>query len=139
MDERVTTEFSYAAGDGFQYERFISADDVQQFAEVVGDLNPIHLDTEFAEKSFFKKRIVHGAFLVGLLSKVLGMDFPGQGTVYISQNSTFKRPVYVDTTVKVEVKVTQVLAEERRLVLDTNILNSEGKVCLTGSATIWLP
>jgi 3-hydroxybutyryl-CoA dehydratase len=135
----MATEFLYNPGDEYKFERYISAEDVKRFAEVVGDLNPIHLDAEFAEKSFFKKRIVHGAFLAGLISKVLGMDFPGQGTVYISQNSIFKRPVYVDTTVSVEVKITEVLAEKRRLVLDTNILNSEGKVCLAGSATIWLP
>ena len=132
-------EFSFQEGDQFKWERFISAEDVKRFAEVVGDLNPIHLDAEFAEKSFFKKRIVHGAFLGGLISKVLGMDFPGQGTVYISQNSVFKRPVYVDTTVTVEVKVTQVIAEKRRLVLETNVLNDKGEICLTGSAAIWLP
>ena len=135
----MSTDFSFQEGDGFRWERHISADDVQRFAEIVGDLNPIHLDAEFAAKSFFKKRIVHGAFITGLISKVLGMDFPGQGTVYISQNSVFKRPVYVDTTVSVEVKVTQVIAEKRRLVLDTNILNSNGEVCLAGSATVWLP
>ena len=132
-------EFSYQEGDGFSFERFISADDVRQFAEIVGDLNPIHLDAEFAEKSFFKKRIVHGAFLAGLISKVLGMDFPGQGTVYISQNSVFKRPVYVDTKVSMEIKVTQVIPEKRRLVLDTTIRNGDGEVCLAGSATVWLP
>ena len=132
-------DFSYKPGDGFSFERFISAEDVKQFAGIVGDLNPVHLDAEFAERSFFKKRIVHGAFLAGLISKVLGMDFPGQGTIYISQNSVFKRPVLVDTTVKVEVKVTEVVAEKRRLVLDTNVLNEEGEVCLKGSATVWLP
>ncbi len=135
----MATEFLYNQGDEYKFERYISADDVKRFAEIVGDSNPIHLDVEFAERSFFKKRIVHGAFLAGLISKVLGMDFPGQGTVYISQNSTFKRPVYVDTTVTIEVKVTQVLVDDRRLVLDTNIFNSDGKVCLTGSATVWLP
>jgi 3-hydroxybutyryl-CoA dehydratase len=82
---------------------------------------------------------VHGAFLAGLISKVLGMDFPGERTVYISQNSSFKRPVFVDSTVRVEVKVTQVNAEKRRLVLDTTILNSDGKACLAGSAEVWLP
>jgi 3-hydroxybutyryl-CoA dehydratase len=102
-------------------------------------LNPVHLDADFAEGSFFKKRIVHGAFLAGLISKILGMDFPGQGTIYISQTSVFKRPVYVDTTVKVEVKVTEVMAEKRRLVLDTNVLNEHGEVCLAGSATVWFP
>lgn len=135
----MPNDFSFQEGDRFRWERFISAEDVRRFAEVVGDLNPIHLDAEFAEKSFFKKRIVHGAFLGGLISKVLGMDFPGQGTVYISQNSVFKRPVYVDTKVIVEVKVMQVLAEKRRLILDTSILNENNEVCLTGSATIWLP
>ena len=131
----MTKDFSYQSGDGFSFEKHISANDVKQFAEIVGDLNPIHLDEEFAEKTFFKKRIVHGAFLGGLISKILGMDFPGQGTVYISQNSTFKRPVYVDTTVKVEVKVTEVLAAKRRLVLETNVLNENNEVCVTGSAT----
>ena len=135
----MSTNFSFQEGDQFKWERHISADDVQRFAEIVGDSNPIHLDVEFAANSFFKKRIVHGAFLVGLISKVLGMDFPGQGTVYISQNSVFKRPVYVDTRVSVEVKVTQVITEKRRLVLDTNILNSDGEICVTGSAIVWLP
>jgi len=135
----MSTKFSFREGDQFRWERYISADDVQRFAEIVGDLNPIHLDAEFAEKSFFKKRIVHGAFLAGLISKVLGMDFPGQGTVYVSQNSVFKRPVYVNTTVAVEIKVTQVIEEKRRLILDTNIFNSDGEVCVAGLATVWLP
>ena len=132
-------DFLFQEGDQFKWERFISAEDVKRFAEVVGDLNPIHLDAEFAEKSFFKKRIVHGAFLGGLISKVLGMDFPGQGTVYLSQDSAFKRPVYPDTTVTIEVKVIKVIAEKRRLVLETNILNENSEICMTGSATIWLP
>lgn len=133
------SEFSYNEGDGLRFERFISSEDIRRFAEVVGDLNPVHLDEEFAESSFFKRRIVHGAFLAGLISKVLGMDFPGQGTIYISQSSVFKRPVYVDTTVTVEVKVTQVIPEKRRLVLETTVLNSDGEVCLAGSATVWRP
>ena len=132
-------QFSFQEGDQFRWDRFISAEDVQQFAEIVGDLNPVHIDAEFAAKTKFKKRIVHGAFLGGLISKVLGMDFPGQGTIYISQNSVFKRPVYVDTKVLVEIKVTQVIPEKRRLVSDTTILNAEGEVCLAGSATVWLP
>ena len=135
----MSAEFSYQVGDGTSFERFISAEDVRRFAEIVGDLNPVHLDEAFAENSFFKKRIVHGAFLGGLISKVLGMDFPGQGTIYISQNSIFKRPVYVDTTVRIEIKVTQVIPEKRRLVLDTHVLNSDGDVCMTGSATVWRP
>lgn len=135
----MSNEFSYQEGQGRSFERFISSEDVRRFAEIVGDLNPVHLDEEFAEKSFFKKRIVHGAFLAGLISKVLGMDFPGEGTIYISQNSVFKRPVFVETKVAVEVKITEVLTERRRLVLDTNILNESGEVCLAGTAVVWIP
>lgn len=135
----MTEQFSFQEGDQFRWDRFISAEDVKQFAEIVGDLNPVHIDAEFAAKTKFKKRIVHGAFLGGLISKVLGMDFPGQGTIYISQNSVFKRPVFVDTDVSIEVKVTQVIPEKRRLVLDTTVLNEQGDICLTGSAMVWLP
>lgn len=135
----MANEFNYQPGDGFSFERFLSAQDVERFAEVVGDLNPIHLNEEFAARSFFKRRIVHGAFLAGLISKILGMDFPGQGTVYISQNSVFKRPVYVDTTVKIEVRVTETIPEKRRLVLDTTVMNEGGEVCLAGSAVVWIP
>lgn len=135
----MATDFSFREGDGFRWVRYISADDVRRFAEIVGDLNPVHLDAKYAEKSFFKKRIVHGAFLVGLISKVLGMDFPGPGTIYIYQNSAFKKPVYVDTAVSVEIKVTQVSAQKRRLALDTNIIDANNEVCLAGSALVWLP
>lgn len=135
----MTRPFDFKEGDGFSFERFISAEDVHRFADAVGDLNPVHLDEQFAAATSFKKRIVHGAFLAGLISKALGMDFPGEGTIYISQNSVFKRPVFVDSTVKVEVKVTQVNAEKRRLILDTTVLNSDGKACLAGSAEVWIP
>lgn len=135
----MASEFNFREGEGFSYERFISAEDVRRFADVVGDVNPVHLDDAFAEKSFFRKPIVHGAFLAGLISKVLGVDFPGEGTVYISQNTSFKRPVFVDSTVKVEVKVVRVNVAKRRLVLDTTVADSEGKVCLAGSAEVWLP
>jgi 3-hydroxybutyryl-CoA dehydratase len=135
----MSSEINFKEGDGFSFERFISAEDVRQFAGIVGDTNPIHLNASYAEKSFFKGRIVHGAFLAGLISKILGVDYPGEGTVYISQNTIFKRPVFVDSTVRVEVKVTAVNAEKRRLVLDTTVLNAEDKVCLAGSAEVWLP
>jgi 3-hydroxybutyryl-CoA dehydratase len=138
-DDGMAGEFNYQEGGGFSYERFVSAEEVKRFAEVVGDSNPIHLDEGYAERTSFKKRIVHGAFLAGLISKIIGMDFPGEGTIYISQTSSFKRPVFVDSTVKVEVKVTQVNAEKRRLLLDTTILNSDGKICLAGSAEVWIP
>jgi len=87
----MSSEFSYKEGDGLSFERFIAADDVKQFAQIVGDLNSIHLDAGFAEKSL----------------------------------ST--------------VKVNRLIAEKRRLVLDANVFNANGEICLAGSATVWLP
>ena len=132
-------DFPFKTGEKFVWERHISQTDIDAFAKVVGDNNPLHLDKEFAEKTFFKKRIVHGAFLLGLISKILGVDFPGQGTVYISQNSSFRQPVYTDTAVKVVLEITEVLAEKRRLVLATNIFDEDEELCLKGEAIVWIP
>ncbi len=135
----IKKDFSFETGEKFLWERYISQADVDAFAKIVGDTNPLHLDKDFAEKTFFKKRIVHGAFLLGLISKILGVDFPGQGTVYISQNSKFRKPVYTDTTVKVVLEITEVLAEKRRLILSTNIFDQDEEVCLKGEAIVWIP
>lgn len=135
----IKKDFSFETGEKFLWERYISQADVDAFAKIVGDTNPLHLDKDFAEKTFFKKRIVHGAFLLGLISKILGVDFPGQGTVYISQNSKFRKPVYTDTTVKVVLEIAEVLAEKRRLILSTNIFDQDEEVCLKGEAIVWIP
>ncbi len=132
-------DFSFEIGKKFVWERYISQADVDAFAKIVGDNNPLHLDEEFAKNTFFKKRIVHGAFLLGLISKILGVDFPGQGTVYISQNSKFRKPVYANSVVKAIVEITEVLSEKRRLVLSTNIFDEDDDLCLKGEAYVWIP
>ena len=76
---------------------------ILKFADCTGDKNPIHLDSEFAEKTFFKKKIAHG-FLVGsLISNVIGNHFPGNGTIYLSQNMKFLLPVFINDIITVEV------------------------------------
>ncbi|MBT3240970.1 MAG: MaoC family dehydratase [Chloroflexi bacterium] len=126
-------------GDQFKETRVIPYEEVERFADVVGDDNPIHLDKEFAEKSSFKGRIVHGAFLIGFVSKILGVDFPGPGSIYLSQEIKFLRPVYVDSSVQIILEIIDMDTDKQRFTIDTSILNDKNKTCVKGKALIWYP
>ncbi len=96
---------SLQVGDGFTWSRVITAEDVQKYADVTGDDNPLHLDAEYAATTPFGKPVVHGMYVLGLASKVLGRDFPGHGAVAVSISVKFLRPVPVGEEVTIEVKV----------------------------------
>ncbi len=99
---------SLSVGDTFELTRIITQEDVRLFAQVSGDDNPIHLDAEYAaEHAPGGKPIVHGVLLLGIVSKVLGRDFPGPGSVAVSISSKFLRPVPVGGEIKIEVKVAE--------------------------------
>lgn len=102
-------------GTSFRVERHIGGRDVQTFAHLTGDDNPIHLDAAYAAATPFGKPIVHGAFLMGLVSKVLGRDFPGPGSVAVRFSCRFLRPVPVGATVAVEIKVVEKLDRHRHI------------------------
>lgn len=82
-------------------------EDVKLFAEVTGDDNPLHVDPEYAATTQFGKPVVHGVYVLGLASKVLGRDFPGHGAVAVSLSAKFLRPVPVGEEVTIEVKVSE--------------------------------
>jgi acyl dehydratase len=85
-------------GDKHEYVFSFSQEEVEQFAQLTGDKNPIHLDAAYAAQTQFKKPIMHGMISACVFSKVLGMDFPGEGTVYLKQSLQFKRPMYAGET-----------------------------------------
>lgn len=124
LGQTYTCEFSY------------SQDEVFAFAEVTGDKNPLHLDEEFASKTIFKRRIIHGMLGASLFSKVFGTIFPGEGTIYMNQSLNFLRPMYVDEVYKAIFEVKEIFSEKNRAVISTDIFNSAGKPVLTGEATI---
>ncbi len=129
----------FKVGQQFKETRHISFEDVKVFAEIVGDKNPIHLDKDFAEKSSFKGRIVHGAFLIGFISKILGMDFPGPGTIYLSQEIKFFRPIYVDTSISIILEIIEIDPIKQYLNISTIINNEKGKASVGGIAKLWFP
>jgi len=114
----------------------ISDEMVKTFAEITGDKNPVHLDEEYAKNTRFKKRICHGMLVASLISKVLGMDFPGPGTILVRQQLSYRAPVFVGETVKVHVKVVDKKEEKQRLILQTNVIKSDGTVAIEGQAEV---
>jgi 3-hydroxybutyryl-CoA dehydratase len=120
------------------YEQKIDDQLVRAFAELSGDRNPIHLDDEVAKKSKFGQRIAHGAILFGIVSKVLGMDMPGVGTVYLSQTCNFKLPVFIGDTVKLEAKIVELLPKSIARI-STVITKQTGEVVMDGIAEVKLP
>lgn len=92
----------------------VSERDINAFAEVSGDKNPVHLDAEYAGSTIFKERIAHGMLSAGYISAVFGMRLPGPGAIYISQTLNFKAPVKIGDTVVTTVKVIELIPEKKR-------------------------
>jgi acyl dehydratase len=136
--ETLHTYESLEIGDSFQFTRTISHDDVQLFADVTGDDNPIHVDADYAEDTRFGKPIVHGVLLLGIISKVLGRDFPGHGSVAVAISCRFIRPVPVGSEVTIEVKVAEKI-EKRRHVRMRVYVYLAGRMHLGGEATLIPP
>jgi acyl dehydratase len=111
--------------------------EVIRFAELTGDHNPIHLDPDYAANTVFKKPIMHGILGASVFSKVLGMQFPGEGTIYLRQEMNFKRPMFVDAVYEAVMTVKEVNREKHTAVIETKIMEKEsGKVNLIGDAWI---
>lgn len=112
-------------------------EDVIKFAEITGDHNPIHLDPAYAATTMFGKPIIHGILGASILSKALGMHFPGEGTIYLSQQCTFKRPMYVGVKYEAVLTVKEVVKGKHTATIETRIIEKEsGKTNLIGEACI---
>ncbi len=117
------------------FSREISESDVQIFAELSGDFNPLHMDDAYAATTFFGKRVVHGMFLGSLCSKLVGMHLPGRRCLYLKQELSFKSPVYIGETVDVEgVVISKSVATS--LVTITTTIKKENAIVVIGSAVV---
>ena len=114
----------------------ISEQDVFQFADLVEDHNPIHIDKKFAKNSIFGKRIVHGMFGSSLISAVLGTKLPGSGAIYLSQTLQFLAPVFIDDTIIAEVEVIKIRNDKPIITLKTSCLNQGDELVLMGEAVL---
>ncbi len=114
----------------------ITAGDVERFAELVGDRNPVHLDDAAAKRTRFGRRIVHGIFGAALISAVLGTELPGPGTIYISQSLRFLAPAFVGDTLTATVTITGVRPDKPIATCDTVCRNQDGTTILKGEAVV---
>ncbi len=126
-------------GDKDFVEKTITETDVYLFAGITGDLNPAHINEEYAKNTFFKTRIAHGMLSAGLISAVLGMKLPGCGTIYLGQELKFTAPVLIGDTIKAEVEVIEIIEEKNRIKLRTTCTNQKGDMVLDGVATVMPP
>ena len=138
MEATAPATQKFYVGQSHTYSQVIDDKLVRAFADLSGDHNPIHVDDEIAKKSRFGQRIAHGAILFSIISKVLGMDMPGVGAVYLSQLCNFKLPVFIGDTITLEVKIVEFLPKSVAR-LSTVIKKQTGEVVMDGEAQAKLP
>lgn len=114
-------------GDKATIEKIFTSNDVEIFAEVTTDKNPIHLDEEYAKNSLFKQRIVHGMLTSSLISAVLGTKLPGENTLYLSQSLKFTHPVFLGDKCVAEVEVISKRDDKKMMTLKTTITTNNGE------------
>ena len=122
--------------DTYSHTFRFTQEDVEAFAKVTGDNNPVHLDADYAAKTMFKKPIMHGMLSACIFSKVFGTMWPGEGTIYMSQSLAFKAPMYVDTDYIAEFTAVEVNNQRHRATISTMIKNGDGKITVEGEAKL---
>lgn len=125
-------------GQTAELARTVSASDIDAFAAVTGDTNPVHLDEAYAAATPFKGRIAHGMLSAGYISAVLGTQLPGPGAIYVSQTLNFRRPVRIGDAVTAEVKVTAIDHARGRVTFATQCVVA-GKTVVEGEAVVMVP
>ena len=115
--------------------RTITAEDVDRFAQISGDLNPIHLDAEFAATTPFGRRVAHG-LLTGAIVSATHTNLTGPGFVYLGQELNFRAPVHIGDTLTATVTVIEIKAAKRVLVLETVVTKQDGTRVLDGRSAL---
>jgi len=126
-------------GDSAELTRTLGRQDIELFAVMSGDVNPAHVDEEYAKSDIFHEVIAHGMWGGALISAVLGTELPGPGTIYLNQSLSFRRPVGLGDTVTVRVSVKEKKPQKKRLIFDCLCLNQDGETVIKGEADVIAP
>ncbi len=126
-------------GQSAQFAKTVSETDIYLFAGITGDMNPAHVNEQYAGQTFFKTRIAHGMLTAGFISTVIGCHLPGPGTVYLSQNLKFLVPVRIGDTITAKAEVMDLDEKKNRATLATECWNQNGEKVLTGMAVVSPP
>lgn len=112
--------------------------DIVAFSQISKDVNPVHLDEEYASKTVFKKRIAHGMYVASFISAVIANDLPGKGTIYLHQSLDFKKPVFIGDQIKVSVEVVSSI-KPTIYELQTMCFNQNDEIVISGKAIVKVP
>jgi 3-hydroxybutyryl-CoA dehydratase len=123
-------------GTKYEYLFSFSQNDVIAFSEASGDKNPIHLDKLYADKTIFGRTIIHGFLGGSVFSKVFGTIFPGEGTIYLKQNMSFFKPMFIEENYVARFEVIEIISHKNRALIKTTILNNEEVLIISGEALI---
>lgn len=126
-------------GTSGSFTKTVTETDVYMFAGISGDLNPAHINEEYARKTAFKSRIAHGILGASFISTVLGMYMPGPGTIYMKQELKFLSPVRIGDTITAKAEVVDMVKEKNRVTLKTTCTNQDGVVVIDGEALVSPP
>lgn len=126
----------FSVGDSAEITKTINEADIQMFADVTGDHNPVHVDDAFAKTTRFGRRIAHGMLTASLISAVLASKLPGEGSVYLGQTLQFVAPVFPGDEITARVTVKQVREDKPIVKLETVCMNQSGDVVIRGEATV---
>jgi 3-hydroxybutyryl-CoA dehydratase len=123
-------------GDSAEITKTIEQSDINAFADVTGDHNPVHVDEEFAKTTRFGKRIAHGMLSASLISAVLANKLPGAGSVYLGQTLQFVAPVFPGDEITARVTVKEIREDKPIVKLETICVNQRDEVVIRGEATV---
>ena len=126
-------------GESATLERRLSWRDIELFAVVSGDVNPAHVDKDYARGDRFHEIIAHGMWGASLISTLLGTKLPGPGTIYVEQTLRFRRPVTIGELISVSVTVVSKDPVRHRVVLDCRCVNQQGETVIDGTADVIAP
>ncbi len=123
-------------GDKASISKIFTEEDVIQFANISTDTNPIHMDDEYAQTSIFGQRIVHGMLVASLFSGLIGIQLPGEGTIYLGQNLNFRAPILIGEQATATVEIVNIREDKPIITLHTLCVNNKGEVAIEGEAVV---
>lgn len=118
-------------GDVFTHDITYTQEQVNQYAAISGDTNPLHIDTETGKASMFGKCIIHGHFSASVFTKIFGVLYFADGHIYMKQNNTFLKPMFVNTPYRAVITVKEIFPEKNRVLYETKVIDVD-----TGAETI---
>ena len=125
-----------SVGDSAEITKTIEQTDIQAFADLTGDHNPVHVDEEFAKTTRFGRRIAHGMLTASLISAVLATKLPGEGSVYVGQTLQFLTPVFAGDEITARVTVKEIREDKPIVKLETICVNQRNEIVVRGEATV---